>query len=600
MGGATAQAGPRDGVNVLGVHPEDAGSTGERLPSRRGRAILERIEALPADRWQGCPGCAGLLHRDQLRRHHGTCHQCGHLFRLCARERIALLADAGTFIERHAELLPTDPLDFTDRLAYPERLAQAQARTGLAEAAIVGLAEIGGRPVVLAVLDFAFLGGSMGSVVGEKVARAAELALDRGIPFIVVSSSGGARMQEGVISLLQMAKTAAAIRRLRDAGVPSVSVLTDPVYGGVTASFASLGDVIIAEAGARAGFAGPRVIEQTIGQKLPAGFQTAESLRDHGHIDLVSRREDLRETVRRAVACFAAARQPFPAPIPPSRPAIDACDRDAWEAVRLARELGRPTAREYIESIFVEFVELHGDRWAADDPAVVGGLAVLDSATVVVVGHCKGRNTAENVRRNFGMPHPSGYRKAMRLFGLAERLGVPVVTLIDTPGAYPGLRAEEANQSGAIAETLALAAGLRVPIVSVVTGEGGSGGALALAVGDRLLMQERSIFSVISPEGCATILFGDASRAADAARALRLRASDLYRFGIADELIPEPVGGSQADPTLAARLVASSLRRHLRELTSIPAEDLVARRYDRIRTLHAVTEAAAEKEDAHV
>ncbi|WP_234361639.1 acetyl-CoA carboxylase, carboxyltransferase subunit beta [Plantactinospora sp. BB1] len=554
-----------------------------------GASTLDLINGLPDGVWQPCPRCAALLHRDRLARALHTCPECGHHLPLRADDRIALLVDPDSFVEHDADLTAADPLEFTDRMPYPQRLARARARTGRADGAVLGMATIGGHRVALVVLDFAFLGGSMGSVVGEKVARAAETALDHGVPLVAVSASGGARMQEGVLSLLQMAKTAAAIRLLRDAGVPYVSVLTDPVYGGVAASFASLGDVIIAEEGTRAGFAGPRVIEQTIRQPLPAGFQTARFLHEHGHVDLVVRRQELRGVLARLVGfCAAAAGTSAGSPVAtaarrPSRaPGHD--DRperavDAWTAVGRARAADRPTVRQHIERIFGDFVELHGDRWERDDSAIVGGLARLDGSPVVVVGHAKGRDTRENVANNFGMPHPAGYRKVMRLFELAQRWGVPVVTLVDTPGAYPGLAAEEGNQSAAIAETLALAAGLRTPVVAVITGEGGSGGALALAVADRLLIQENGVFSVISPEGCAVILFGDAGQAPVAARALRLRAEDLGRLGVVDEILPEPPG----DPERAAGLVAEAVGRLLRQLAGVPVEELLAARYRRLR-----------------
>ncbi|GAA1354225.1 acetyl-CoA carboxylase carboxyltransferase subunit alpha [Saccharothrix algeriensis] len=556
---------------------------------QRGRETLARLAALPEDAWTSCRGCRAVLHGSRLRRTAGVCPECGHHGRLGARERIAQLADPGTFTEHHADTAAGDPLEFTDRLAYPERVARARKDTGLTEAAVVGIAELGGRPAVLAVLDFAFLGGSMGSVVGEKIAYAAELAATRRVPLIAVSSSGGARMQEGILSLLQMAKTAAAIGRLRAAGVPFISVLADPVYGGVSASFAALGDVVLAETGTRAGFAGRQVIEQTLREALPKRFQTAEFLHEHGHLDLVLNRGELQLVLRDIVAFHAAAgTRPGPAePFPATR--IAARATDPWEAVRLARHTGRPNALGYVERVFNRFTPLHGDRWSGDDEAVIGGLAWLDDAPVVVIGHCKGRDTPENVRRNFGMPHPHGYRKAMRLMTLAERFGVPVVTLVDTPGAYPGRKAEEDNQSGAIAEALVLSAGLRVPIVTVVTGEGGSGGALALATGDRLLMQENAVYSVISPEGCATILFGDAGKAPEAARALRLSAPEVYRLGVADELVPEPAGGAHTDPAAAADAVADALRRALGELVRTDPDELVAARYRRLRAYGSAT-----------
>lgn len=556
------------------------------LVSTRSREILAALDALPDGTWQRCRGCGALVGRSKLAARHGVCVDCGGCFRLSAQDRIKSLVDDGSFERWHEGMSAADPLEFTDTIDYPSRVRRAQAATGLSDAVLAGPAALLGHRIVLAVLDFQFLGGSMGSVVGEQVALAAEQALAERVPLIVISASGGARMQEGSLSLMQMAKTAAALRRLREAGIPFFSVLTDPVYGGVAASFANLGDVIIAEDGARAGFAGPAVIEKTIRQKLPEGFQTARFLLDHGHIDMIVSRPELRGTLAALVAFHSAPRLPIDAA--PVSGALPDADLDAYEAVRLARTPGRPTTRQYIERVFTGFVELHGDRANTDDQAITGGLAWLDGLPVMVLGHAKGRGTEENIATNFGMPHPSGYRKAMRLMTLAERLDIPLITFIDTPGAYPGLRAEEDNQSGAIAECLAHSAGLRVPILSVVTGEGGSGGALALAVGDRLLMQENSVFSVISAEGCATILFGDAARAPQAARSLRLRAVDLLRLGIADELVPEPPGGTHVDQDEAARLLGRHLRAHLAELLGIEPAVLLRRRYRRLRSFGTV------------
>ena len=565
--------------------------------------LLTRIEALAGDQWRCCGGCAALLHRDRLAAQSGVCPECGWYFRLGARERIAALVDPGTFVEHPADARTTDPLAFVDSVPYPQRLARARSRTGLDEAVVVGVGQLGGVAVTLVVFDFDFLGGSMGSAVGEGFAIAARHARTAGTPLVSIAASGGARMQEGVFSLLQMAKTAAEVAALRQSGTPFVSVLTDPVFGGVSASFAALGDVIVAERGARAGFAGRQVIEQTIRQRLPAEFQTAEFLVGHGHIDAVVDRAALPATLRRLVYLLhrPLAVDAGTGPVPVDAGPVDAGPKDSWDAVTRARTPGRPTVVEYVDRIFTGFVELRGDRWSGDDQAVVGGLAQLDGRTVMVLGHAKGRNTAENVTRNFGMPHPSGFRKAIRLYQLAERLGVPVVTFVDTAGAYPGMRAEEGNQSGAIAEALAVAAGLRVPMVTVVTGEGGSGGALALAVGDRLLMQRNTIFSVISPEGCATILFGDAGRAPEAARALRVHAEELYAAGVADEIVGEPDGGAHADPGRAADLVADALRRHLAALGRIPVAGLLAARGRRLAG-HAAgsTEPAERLGDPHV
>ncbi len=262
----------------------------------------------------------------------------------------------------------------------------------------------------------------------------------------------------------------------------------------------------------------------------------------------------------------------------------------AWQRTQLARHPKRPHSRDFIKLLFEDFVELHGDRLYGDDAAVVGGLARFEEQGVVVIGHQKGRDTREKIARNFGMPHPEGYRKALRLMHLAQKFAKPVVTFIDTPGAYPGLGAEERGQAEAIARNLREMAGLRTPILAIVAGEGGSGGALAIGMGNRVLMLEYAIYSVISPEGCAAILWGDAAKAPEAAESMRITAPDLLRLGVIDAIVPEPVGGAHRDWEGAAGHLRDALRENLRELAQQSSDDLVAGRYEKFRRIGAFEE----------
>ncbi|HEV7807183.1 MAG TPA: acetyl-CoA carboxylase carboxyltransferase subunit alpha [Solirubrobacteraceae bacterium] len=579
-------------------HPESS-------PPSIGQRVLRRIDELPAGTFRSCPACTSVVYARKLEDALWVCPDCAHHFPLDARRRIELLTDPDTFVEQGALLRSEDPLRFTDSKPYRKRLEDNERATGSDEAAIYGTADVGGIAAVVCVLDFAFLGGSMGSVVGEKVTRAAELAIEKRRPLIVCASSGGARMQEGVFSLLQMAKTSAALAQLSSHGLPFVSVLADPVFGGVAASFANLGDVIVAEPKARAGFAGARIIRDTIRQDLPDGFQTAEFLLEHGHIDAVVPRAELRATLVRLLRCYAGRRGDQPAMHvvrldPRRRPAArrpqrsaEGRRRSAWSTVQLARHPERPHLPDYIDGLFDAFFELRGDRWSADDPSLRGGVALLGDHTVVVAGNCKGCGTREAVQRNFGMAHPSGYRKAMRLMRHAEQLGCPLVTLIDTPGAYPGLRAEQENQSGAIAQSLALLSQLRTPVVAIVAGEGGSGGALALGVGDRLLMLENTTFSVISPEGCASLLFRDAGRAPEAAESLRMTAADLDELGLVDAIVAEPPEGAHSDRDATVAAVRRALVEQLEDLAQVGSDELLAARRERIRSYGRVAEIQA-------
>src|SRR5882724_503091 len=264
----------------------------------------------------------------------------------------------------------------------------------------------------------------------------------------------------------------------------------------------------------------------------------------------------------------------------------------AWQRAQIARHPKRPHTLDLVNLLLEDWVELHGDRVFGDDKAIVGGLATFDGEPVVLIGHQKGRDTRENIARNFGMPHPEGYRKALRLMQLAGKFGKPIITFIDTPGAYPGLGAEERGQAEAIARNLREMAGLRTPVICVVTGEGGSGGALAIGVGNRVLMLECAIYSVISPEGCAAILWGDAAKAPEAAELMRVTAPDLLKLRVIDAIVPEPVGGAHRDWEGAAGNLREALREHLRPLASMSPDDLVTDRYEKFRKIGAFDEAS--------
>lgn len=262
-----------------------------------------------------------------------------------------------------------------------------------------------------------------------------------------------------------------------------------------------------------------------------------------------------------------------------------------WQITQIARHPRRPYTLDYVKNIGIDFTELHGDRRFGDDEAIVAGLGFLGERKVVIIGHQKGRDTKENILRNFGMAHPEGYRKALRVMALGAKFGRPIITFVDTPGAYPGIGAEERGQAEAIAVNLHEMARLPVPIVVVVIGEGGSGGALGIGVGDRVLMLEYSIYSVISPEGCASILFRDAARAREAAEAMKITARDLLELGVIDEILPEPSGGAHRDPALAAKTVGAAIERHLSELDGLSGEELVRRRLTKFMAMGEYREA---------
>jgi len=549
--------------------------------------------------WVRCEQCRTLTYGKRFARELRVCPFCGRHHPVEPELRLQHLLDAGSAREIEVADTVRDPLGFTDSKSYVDRRNDAERRSGRTRGVIPVRGLIEGQPVVVAVMDFGFLGGSLGSAEGEAITAAAEAALADRVPLIVVTASGGARMQEGALSLMQMAKTSAAFALLDEAGLLTITVVTDPTYGGVSASFATLSDIVIAEPGARMGFAGPRVIKQTVRQDLPEGFQTAEFLLATGMIDAVVKRGDLRGVLSRLVA--AASHRAGPdaiyGEVPDKVVMREATDlpahlagRPAWDAVKLARELQRPTMLDHAGQWLDGFFELHGDRLGGDCPAIVGGIGWVAGRPAVVIGHQKGHTTGELVRRNFGMATPSGYRKAARLFRLAEKLTMPVVTLIDTAGAYPGIEAEEKGQSIAVAENIRLMSRLPVPILAIVTGEGGSGGALALAVADQVLMLENATYSVISPEGCAAILWKAPEAASQAAEALRVAAPELLRLGVVDGIVPEPVGGAHTDPTSASELVRQAVAEVLHDLCDVELDERLARRLARFRAFGVVAQ----------
>lgn len=495
-----------------------------------------------------CPSCGRELDRADVVVNHYVCTACGGYFRVRTNNRIRMVCDKNTFTEWFAEIEGGNPLHFPD---YEEKLAEVREKTGLVEGITVGMGEIYGEKTVLGVCDARFLMGSMGHAVGERIALAVERATAERLPVIIFCCSGGARMQEGMISLMQMAKTAAAIRKHADAGLLYVAVLTDPTTGGVTASFAMLGDIILAEPEALIGFAGPRVIEQTIGQKLPKGFQRAEFQKEHGFVDRVVERDDLKKILyeilkshrismeSNSFSRFTEEIESF-VPTEPDREKLATTPfRTPWEKVKEARSIDRPSALTYIDLIFEDFLELHGDRSYGDDKAVVGGIATLYGQPVTVIGIQKGNNADECAMRNYGMASPEGYRKALRLMKQAEKFHRPIICFVNTSGAYPGMEAEERGQGEAIARNLFEMASLQVPVLSVLIGEGGSGGALGLAMGNEVWMLENSTYSVLSPEGFASILWRDKNRAAEAAELMGITADELKRLSVIETIVPE-------------------------------------------------------------
>ena len=543
----------------------------------------ERPE-VPEGLLKKCNKCGAAILTEEVKSAGYICPKCQGYFRVHAYERIRMTVDEDSFEEWEKDMEFVNPLEFR---GYEEKVKSLKEKTGLSEAVVTGKASIEGNPAVIAVCDGRFLMASMGQVVGEKITRAVERATKEQLPVIIFACSGGARMQEGIVSLMQMAKTAAALKRHSDAGLLYVSVLTDPTTGGVTASFAMLGDVILAEPKALIGFAGPRVIEQTIGERLPKGFQRSEFLLEHGFIDRIVERKEMRTVLENILQMHHTAQNPViqkpVQTVEKERQSVQ--EKDAWERVTISRKNDRPVGQDYIRILFSDFLEFHGDRCYGDDTAIIGGIARFAGIPVTVIAQAKGKSTKENVAHHFGMPSPEGYRKALRLMKQAEKFKRPILLFVDTPGAFCGIEAEERGQGEAIARNLFEMSSMKVPILSVVIGEGGSGGALALAVADEVWMLENAIYSVLSPEGFASILWKDSKRASEAAAVMKLTAADLKKLGVIEAVIAEPEVYTEETMQFVVFVLQKKITEFLDTHCNFSPEELAAQRYERFRKM---------------
>lgn len=553
---------------------------------RKNYITFTRRPEVPEGLLRKCNKCGGAIIAEDVKKDHYICPKCGGYFRVHARRRIEMVTDEGSFEEWDSDLQGGNPLEYK---GYEEKLEKLQEKTGLSEAVITGKAKIDGRETAIGVCDGRFLMASMGEAVGEKIARAVERATEERLPVILFACSGGARMQEGIVSLMQMAKTSAALKHHSDAGLLYISILTDPTTGGVTASFAMLGDVILAEPKALIGFAGPRVIEQTIGQKLPEGFQRAEFLLEHGFLDAIVERPQMKAVLSKILALHENGKgTDFNRKECVQDLVADGRKEEkltAWQRVELSRRKDRPVGSDYIDALFTDFVEFHGDRYFADDKAIIGGVARFHGMPVTVIAQAKGRNTKENIERNFGMPKPEGYRKALRLMKQAEKFARPVICLVDTPGAFCGLEAEERGQGEAIARNIYEMSGLKVPVVSIIIGEGGSGGALAMATADEVWMLENSIYSILSPEGFASILWKDSSKAKEAAEVMKLTAENLKSQGIVERVFAEPETYTVQNMDSVIMQINEAIEEFLMRYGSMSEQELIRHRYERFRNM---------------
>ena len=537
-----------------------------------------------------CIHCGASVREDGLYQMYKICSRCRFHHSMSARERIESLADADSFSEINRGMISLDPIRFSSGGSYSSSLFEDQRRTGLTEAALTGTAAIAGTPIMLIVLDFGFMGGSMGCVVGEKVTLALERAAKRGLPTLAVVTGGGSRIQEGALSLMQMAKTAVAANLLNEAGLPFITVLANPATGQAYGSFANLADIILAEPGAIVGFSSLRVIKRASDGPLPIGAHSAESHMEHGMLDAVVHRTELRAVIgalldllgnKRAVPMAAKRDAAPPAPTGPAG--------EAWEVVQTARHESRPTAKDYMSRMLGQFVELRGDRAYGDDASIISGLGQIAGQTVAVIAQQRGLAASKDgggggdaSASGESRTAPEGFRKAQRTMNLAAKFSLPVVALVDTAGPDLSEPAEVRGLGNAIANTMALMSGLKPPTISVVIGQAGSGGALALGIADRALMMERAIYTSVTPEEAAEVM---SSPVEDAASSMRLTARDCMELGIIDRIVPEPAGGAHSDPDEAARLLERAIVRELALLQAMPAKRRLRQRYEKYRNM---------------
>ena len=534
----------------------------------------EQIDPQEINLRELCLICNSNLNKSSSYQEFRVCDKCNFHYSISARYRINLLSDEDTFEEFNQSLTSIDPISFSSKISYKERLIKDQTRTGLSEAVITGKCSIDGNPVILVVLDFGFMGGTISSVVGEKVALGFEKASKLKLPIISIISSGGSRFQEGILSLMQMAKTTIAHQTHASKNLPFISILTNPATGQAFASFANLADIILAEPGSIIGFSPVRHL-QVESKSDNENINTAESHFENGMIDAIVHRKEQKKIIGTLLDLLTA-QYKLESKTKKFYPPIKTRQHDGWQSVQISRHTSRPSSTDYIIRILNDFIEIHGDKSFRDDESIIVGIGHLGSQTVVIVAQDRNRS-------NNGSTSPEGFRKAQRGIKLANKFSLPLITLVDTPGPNSNASTEQRGLGHSIAMTISEMISSNIPSISVVIGEGGNAGALAIGVSDKILMMENAIYTVISPENAAEIIYQDKSRAQEVSQSLKITAQDCLSLGIIDEIIPEPPGGAHTNPDEAARQLRKYLLKELSSLYSISQRRRLKSRYKRFR-----------------
>ena len=515
-----------------------------------------------------CPKCFGQL--DNI----GVCKECGFHTSISYQDRIKLLADDGEIKELYKR-----SRDYSKKYGYEQKYERSVSKSGLKEAVVCGECKIDNHKVVICIMEYAFMAGTLSICNGERIAKTIEYATRKRLPLIILCQSGGARVQEGVFALVQMAKIVASLEKHKSKGLLYISCLLNPTLGGVTASFGLKGDINITEPNTMIGFAGKRVIKDVIGEENDLYFQSEEFNKEHGMIDIICERKNQKKTISDLIKILTTKND---VKMRATKIQVDLNQYRKIDVLNNNRDLKRYKSKDYILKLFDLFYELHGDRISCDDLSVIGGIGYIDGLKVAIIAQNKGRNLNENIEFNYGMTSPSGYRKAIKIANLAEKFGLPLILFIDTPGAFPGLKAEQNGQSLAISNCMSKLLNTRTIILTYVIGEACSGGALALSISDYIAMFSKSMFCVISPESYASIIYK--TNEVNERVLNDMTALYLYKNKMIDDVLKE------GDLTYNVNQIKNSIIAKISELRGIKLDKLIKMRYDKIRNwdLHGV------------
>ena len=512
---------------------------------------------------------------------------CNFHFHISAKERINLIIDSGSFKEINKNLTSSFEQIAQEELEdYDEKIKSDQFRTGLNEAVITGTAKVDGKQIVIIALDFGFLGGSMGLIVGEKIALSYELASKKQLPVILIINSGGSRIQEGVISLMQMSKTVSAANLLKNSNIPMISILCNPSTGQAMSSFATLSDIIISEPGARIGYSSYRKLKSKNSNEIKDQY-TSEDFLQRGFIDLVVKRDDLRYQISTLINIFKPKYSYKSKKINITKNK-NLKFNDPVTSLKISRNTKRPKSSDYIKNIFTDFIELHGDRISDDDDSVTIGIGKIINEPFILIAQERKiiSKINNNVERNYNNKIvPSGFRKALRALKLAEKFKLPCLCLVDAVYPELSLKSEYSGLAYSISELISNKLSLESPILSVIIGEGGSETALAFSIADTIMMQKNSIFAPLSPEEAAKIKLGDSRKVKEISNIMRFTSEDCLKLGIIDRIIDEPNDGSHQNHKESAKLLQEGIIEELSLIRNVYPKTLAKRRANKFRKM---------------